>query len=244
MVQARVGAGRARERRMWSMRREVEDGGGCSSDDNILQGRGSRFAVTLNSSPISGQGPLVFAAVGEIGVRWKALDEEAKKPYEAQAAADKARHATEMRQHIMRLPLLYTLLLVAPSASATTCSAPLCSAPFTCVHNANHAEAATDADCSPCSPPTSQGWWPCNVDGLCLCKTAAPSPLSPPPPPVACIYNTSHAQGATHADCKPCGPPTLQGWWPCNVAGLCDCAPGNLAAAAGAKIMRRGLHTV
>jgi hypothetical protein len=36
------------------------------------------------------------AVAKEIGVRWKALGEEAKKPYEAQAAADKARHATEM----------------------------------------------------------------------------------------------------------------------------------------------------
>ena len=129
------------------------------------------------------------------------------------------------------LPLLYTLL-VAPSASATSaCSA--CSAPSTCVHNANHAEAATDADCTPCSPPTNQGWWPCNVDGLCLCKTAAPS-TPPPPPPVACIYNTSHAQDATDADCKPCGPPTLQGWWPCNLVGLCDCSSGNVAAKAKA----------
>jgi hypothetical protein len=43
------------------------------------------------------QPDLAFTAIGkEIGVRWKALDEEAKKPYEAQAAADKARHATEM----------------------------------------------------------------------------------------------------------------------------------------------------
>ena len=129
------------------------------------------------------------------------------------------------------LPLLYTLL-VAPSASATSaCSA--CSAPSTCVHNSKHAEAATDADCTPCSPPTNQGWWPCNVDGLCLCKTAAP-PTPPPPPPVACIYNTSHAQDATDADCKPCGPPTLQGWWPCNLVGLCDCSSGNVAAKAKA----------
>merc|ERR1712185_139220 len=36
-----------------------------------------------------------------IGVRWKALDEEGKKPYEAKAAADKERYAQEMKDYVV-----------------------------------------------------------------------------------------------------------------------------------------------
>jgi hypothetical protein len=59
------------------------------------------FAPDMRKTLKEEQPDLAFKAVAkEIGVRWKALGEEAKKPYEAQAAVDKARHATEMEGYV------------------------------------------------------------------------------------------------------------------------------------------------
>ena len=38
-----------------------------------------------------------------------------------------------------------------------------------------------------------------------------------------CVAVPSNFQAATDSHCQPCGPGTLQTWWPCNVAGLCQC---------------------
>lgn len=38
-----------------------------------------------------------------------------------------------------------------------------------------------------------------------------------------CVAVPDNFQAATNSDCSPCGANTLQAWWPCNVAGLCQC---------------------
>jgi hypothetical protein len=41
-----------------------------------------------------------------------------------------------------------------------------------------------------------------------------------------CVAIPNNIQVATDSDCAPCGSGSGQTWWPCNVAGLCQCATG------------------
>jgi hypothetical protein len=45
-----------------------------------------------------------------------------------------------------------------------------------------------------------------------------------------CMAVTGNIHAATDAQCSACGIPTLQTWWPCNVAGLCQCPTGTTAS--------------
>jgi hypothetical protein len=41
-----------------------------------------------------------------------------------------------------------------------------------------------------------------------------------------CVSVPNNPQAANDSQCAACGSGTLQTWWPCNVAGLCQCASG------------------
>jgi hypothetical protein len=60
--------------------------------------------------------------------------------------------------------------------------------------------------------------------------TAGPTTLTPANACKACdvcIAVPDNYQAATNEQCSPCGAKTGQSWWPCNVAGLCQCdTPG------------------
>lgn len=47
-----------------------------------------------------------------------------------------------------------------------------------------------------------------------------------------CVAVPGNSQAATDAQCTACGSGTLQTWWPCNVARLCECAAGTTASPA------------
>ena len=54
--------------------------------------------------------------------------------------------------------------------------------------------------------------------------TSTVGPNNPCAKCATCVAVPGNYQAAKDSDCVPCGPGTLQTWWPCNVSGLCQCA--------------------
>lgn len=71
------------------------------------------------------------------------------------------------------------------------------------------------------SAPTTSGTGPTTSS-----VSATTSPAGACSACETCVAVPQNAQAATDLQCHACGSRTLQSWWPCNVAGLCQCAAG------------------